>query len=119
MPRPEFRTLFCERFQCAPAEYEELAFRKCLPWYARLLAPMLRRLRPDFFAEDFKFIRYLGAATGGREINSEVLSFQDANRSRSTLFRTGLHLRVSGRTAANLAQEMFAEARRQTEPRRT
>jgi hypothetical protein len=33
-----------------------------------------------FFAEDFTFIRYLGAATGGREIQAEVLSFQDTNR---------------------------------------
>ena len=104
--------LFCERFKCSPEEYEELAFRKCLPWYARILAPVIRLINANFFAEDFKFIRYLGTATGGREVNSEVLSFQDANRSKGGLLRMGLHLRVSGRKAANLAQQLFSEARR-------
>jgi hypothetical protein len=112
MPRPELRVLFCERFKCSPEEYEELAFRKCLPWYARAFAPVLRVLNRDFFAEDFKFIRYLGTATGGREVNSEVLSFQDANRSRGGLLRMGLHMRASGRKAAALAQDLFSEARR-------
>jgi hypothetical protein len=114
VPRPEFKSLFCQRFGCPSAEFEEQAFRKCLPWHARLAAPVLRRLKPDFFAEDFRFIRYLGAATGWRELNSEILGFQDANRVSRNFLRTSFRIRVSGRKAAALAERLFSAARAQS-----
>jgi hypothetical protein len=67
---------------------------------------------PHFFAEDFRFIRYLGAATGWREVNSEVVSFQDVNRARRSFFRINFRLRVSGRRAAVLAERVFSARRR-------
>ena len=112
MARQELRVLFCARFRCSPEEYEERAFVKCLPWYARILAPLLRKLKSDFFAEDFRFLRYLGTTTGGRDVNSEVIAFQDKNRAKGNFIRTGFRLRVSGRKAAALAQDLFSEARR-------
>ena len=112
MSRQELKALFCEQFNCSPAEYEERAFRMCLPWYARLLAPVFRKAASDFFAEDFRFLRYLGAATSGREANSEMIAFQDVNRAKRSLLRTGLRVRVSGRKAAGLAQQLFSDARR-------
>ena len=115
MPKQELKTLFCARFHCSPAEYEEMAFQRCLPWYARILALVIRPLNPSFFAEDFKFIRYLGSATHGREVQSEVLSFQDINRTKRRLFRTGFRIRVSGRKAAALAEELFSENYRRAE----
>src|ERR1700689_1813005 len=60
--RQDFSALFCERFRCRPAECEELAFRKCLHWRARLLAPVLRRILPRYFEQDFMLIRYFGQA---------------------------------------------------------
>ena len=115
MAKPEFKTLFCEAFNCSPAEYEERAFRMCLPWYARWLAPLVRKAHADFFAQDFKFLRYLGTATNGREAYSETMSFQKANRAHRSLLRTGLGIRVSGRRAAALAGRRFSEARRNRE----
>jgi len=111
MPRPPFRSLFCERFQCASSDYEEKAFRKCLYFHARLLAPLIRRINPDFFFEDFKFIAYLGSSTGIREVSADVLNFNDANRANRSLWRTGLRIRVSGRKATRLAYDLFTEAR--------
>jgi hypothetical protein len=113
MPKPELKMLFCRRFDCAPDEFEERAFWKCLPWHARLVAPVVRRLDPDFFDKDFKFIRYLGMATGGREVQAEILSFQDVNRAQPNWLRTGLRIRVSGRKGAALAERLFFEAYRQ------
>jgi hypothetical protein len=110
--KQEFKSLFCDRFKCSTPEFEERVFRLCLPWYARLLAPVVRKANPDFFAEDFRFIRYLGAATSGREANSEMLGFQDVNRTKRSLFRTALRIRVSGRKAVGLSQQLFAGARR-------
>ncbi len=111
MAKPEFKTLFCEAFDCAPAEYEERAFRMCLPWYARLLAPLVRKADSGFFAQDFKFLRYLGTVTSGREAHAETRSFQKANRANRGLLRTRLRIRVSGGTAAGLAHRLFSEAR--------
>jgi hypothetical protein len=62
--RQNFQVLVCQRFHCPTSEYEERVFRKCLYWHARLLAPVVRRLKSDFFTEDFKFIRYLGGIFG-------------------------------------------------------
>jgi len=100
--------LFCQRFQCPASEFEARAFKKCLYWHARLLAPMMRRLKPDFFAEDFKFIGYLGASTGLREIDVDLMNFRDVNLGRPSSWRTTLKLRVSGRKAGRLAHELFA-----------
>jgi len=82
MPRQEFKPLFCQHFHCSPAEYEERAFRKCLPWHARLLAPVVRILSPDFFAADLSFIRDFGSVSSWREVHSDIGSFQEVNRRR-------------------------------------
>ena len=80
-------------------------------WHARLLAPVVRRLNPDIFTEDFKFIRYLGESTGLRETSADLMNFRDANLGKPSFWRTGLKIRVSGRKASRLAQQLFAADR--------
>jgi hypothetical protein len=72
---------------------------------------VLRRLKPDFFAEDFDFVRYLGASTGLQEVRLELLNFRDANQGRPSFWRTSLNIRVSGRKAARLARQLLSENR--------
>jgi hypothetical protein len=107
----QFQVLFCQRFHCPPSEYEARAFRKCLYWHAKWLAPVLRRLRPDFFAEDFKFIRNLGESTGKRDADVDVANFHDVNTGKPSFWRTGWKIRVSGRKASRLAHELFSTKR--------
>lgn len=109
MPTQRLQMLFCERFHCPAAEYEHRMFRKSLYWHARLLAPLLPSLKADFFALDLQFVRYLGESTGPREVVVDLLNFRDANLGRGNFWRTALKLRVSGRKAGRLAQELFAE----------
>ncbi len=104
---PHFQALFCERFKCPVSQFEEKVFRKCLYWHARPFAPVLRLLMPKLFAEDFKFIRYLGASTGLREAVVDLMNFRDTNLGRAGFWRGELKLRVSGRKASKLAQELF------------
>ena len=104
----KFQTTFCSRFNCSPAEYEAKAFKECLYWHARLLAPVLQKLKPDFFAEDFKFVRNLSVATTWREAREDVLDFRQVNARRGSFLRTALRIRVSGRKASRLAQQLFA-----------
>jgi len=104
----DFKSLFCERFNCPASEFEQLTFTKCLPWHASFLAPVLQRFRPHLFEEDFKFIRYLGASTSMGEAIVDLLNFRDANAGSSKLFRSRFKIRASGLKAARLAQELFA-----------
>ena len=105
----QFQYLFCERFHCPRSEFEERAFRECLYSHAKLVAPVLRKLKPDFFAEDFRFIRYLGEATDSREMKACAADFQDANFARRSFLRTTLRIRVSGRKAARFAKRLISE----------
>ena len=80
-------------------------------WHAKLLAPVLRRLHPGFFAEDFKFIRNLGESTGVRDADVDVLNFHDVNTGKPSFWRTGLRIRVSGRKASRLVRKLFRAER--------
>ncbi len=111
MAQDSFKCLFCERFHCADSDYEERAFTECLYLHAELVSHVVRKLRPDFFAPDFKFIRHLGMATGTEEAASDALDFQDANKGKRSFLRTGLRIRVSGRKGFALAQRLFWENR--------
>ena len=111
MNQQQFRALFCERFNCPLSEYEERAFWKCLYWHARFLAPVIRLVKPDFFTEDFKYIRYLGDSTRLREVMEDRRNFHDANRGNPIFLRMTFRIRVSGRKASRLAGRLFSEAR--------
>ena len=107
MSPSRLEALFCQRFHCDSAEFEERAFRECLYWHARLLAPLLRWVRPGFFDKDLKFIRYLGAATDWVEAKVDINNFCLANIGDPSLGRQDLRLRVSGRKASRLARELL------------
>ena len=76
------------------------------------MALVLYRIYPRFFAEDLKFINYLGDSTGVRDATADVMNFNDVNRGNPRFWRTGCRIRVSGRKAHRLALELFSEARR-------
>jgi len=105
--KQSFRALFCERFHRLPAQYEERAFLACLYRHAKLLAPVLRKMKPDLFARDFKFIGYLGETTDPIEAIECALDFQDANFAGKSFFRRVCKIRVSGRKAVALARQFF------------
>jgi len=107
----QFRSLFCERFNCPLSEYQERAFWKCLYWHARFLASVIRAVRPGFFTEDFKFIRYLGDSASFHEVMDDRRNFHDANRGNPSFLRMTFRIRVSGRKASGLAGRLFSEAR--------
>jgi len=110
MENPSLQQLFCKRLNCSSTEYENRVFQVLLYGHAKFIAPTLRRLRPGFFAEDFRFIRDLGAATDLREANASAADFQDRNGARRSFWRSRLKIRVSGLKAIHLAHELFEQA---------
>jgi len=112
----QLQQLFCARFGCSEAEYEELAFRHCLYWHARVMAPVLRLLSPSLFDSDLEFIGDLGSATDWQEVKIDVNNFHIMNKGESGFWRATLRLRVSGRKATRLARQLFSEGPGEREP---
>jgi hypothetical protein len=109
MEPTSFRELFCTRFGCLPDAFEKRAFGTLLYGHAKIIGAILRRLKPEMFADDFKFIRDLGQATDLREANISAADFQDGNLARRRFFRVKLKIRVSGGKASELARELFLQ----------
>ncbi len=101
MKRP-FQICFCEFFGCRPEEYTALAFRHCLYTHARPLAPALARLMPSFFAEDFAFLRELGAVTSRSEAITELNRFFGRNVRDKNWLRRSFAIRISGKRVLRL-----------------
>ena len=102
-----FKTLFCEKFGCPPEDYEERAFRKFLYWHARLIAPLLRLVRPKHFSDDFEFIRFLGASLDVRQARVDTMDFRDLDRKNWRFLHSGLMIRVSHRKARRVAFQLL------------
>jgi hypothetical protein len=108
----ELKALFCEQFGCSASEFDHQAFKRCLYPHARFAVPLLLRMAPALFEEDFKFIQMLGTSTSMREAKAELQDFHEANRGTDNFIRTTFKLRVSGRKATDLAGRLFAHGHR-------
>jgi len=100
-------SFYCERFGCPPEEFEERAFRTCLYWRARLLAPLLRKIRPGYFDPDLALIRYLAKTPGRRNAINELAAYMEANDARGGFARKFLRIRISARKASALIGLVF------------
>jgi hypothetical protein len=107
---------FCERYQCPPEEFEERAFRACLYWRARILAPVIRKIWPRYFEPDFDLIRYLGKTPGRRNAINELAAFMEANNTRGSFARKTLRFRISARKASELIGRLFERRPGQDNP---
>ena len=91
------------------SSYEKRAFKRCLYSHARLVAPLIRVIRPRFFARDLGFVVDLGAATDVAAARSAASHFHDKSDYGRGFLSHGLRIRVSGRKAIRLAHRLFAE----------
>ena len=103
----DFKTLFCQHFNCPSAEYQNRVFHKCLRGHARILAPLLGLLFPGYFDLDFTLINHLGSATGRRGVELELAAFREANLLHHSIGRSFLGLRISSAKAAKLANSLL------------
>ena len=107
-PAPgNFRSLFCEEHRCLPAEFEERAFRACLYWRARILAPLIRLIWPGYFDTDFELIRYLAETPGRRDAMNEMAAYMEVNDTRGSFARRVLRIRISSRKTSQLIERLF------------
>jgi hypothetical protein len=103
----DLKSVFCERFGCSPSDFEERAFGKCLYFPAKVIAPLLQLMDPDWFARDRGLIRNLGNATSWQQVMAELDAFHYREHLQRSYARTVLHLRVSARKANKMAATLF------------
>jgi hypothetical protein len=104
----EFKSLFCQRFGCLNEDYEETLFWKCLHRHAIPFALILRKIDPEFFREDFDFIRELGHATSRDEVIGELNRFYGRNVRDQSWTRKHLFIRISGKRVLKIQRQVFA-----------
>jgi len=103
MTEKTFSELYCERHGLKPEQYESVVLRRALYPHARLLAPFLRLLWPDYFAADLDFVRSVARLRRFREFSNEAEEFahHPANRG---FARLTVNLRVSSRTLRHMVR---------------
>jgi hypothetical protein len=104
-----FQHRFCALMNCAHEKYEQKMFLKCLYPHARLVAGIVRRLRPGFFREDFGVIRELATVTSAEIFQSDINRYHASNIRSRNLLRKMFLLRVSGKRLLRWKGRAFRE----------
>lgn len=96
-----FADLYCEQRCLTREQFVADVFRRTLYAHARLLAPILRVLRPQHFAADYEFINGVGLLRRFRDYALEAEEFAHHPDNRGIL-RVTLNLRISSRRMRRL-----------------
>jgi hypothetical protein len=104
-----FRDAVCRALACAPADYVEVVFERCLFPHAVLPVRVLRSLFPDWFTPDYQLIELLGKCTDSLQLQTEVKVHRRLHPAHGFIRKT-LRLRVSGQRLIDLGAELLPAA---------
>jgi hypothetical protein len=107
---PTFRSLVCDAFQCAPEDYAEVVFERCLFPHAALPVRVLRSLFPEWFGPDFQLIQLLARCTDALQLQTEVKVHRRLHPAQGFVRRT-LRLRLSGQRLIDLGTALLPAAK--------
>ena len=105
-----FEEHYCTVVGCPPEAFVNHLFWRCLPWPARLLAPLVGRAAPNYFALDRELIAEVGRSRTLSEIERELRDFVNDERNHSWLRRSG-RVRVSTRRLRRVVRRCLGENR--------
>lgn len=106
-----FRERFCEVFRCDASTFEERVFWRCLHRHSLPVAAFLFKRDPEFFKEDFDFIREIGTIKDPRVFTNELNRFHGRNVREKSFLRGSLSVRVSAKRLIRLKNQIYREAR--------
>ena len=115
MDEASFFRLYCEKFNCPPAQFEQRVFWQCLYPQSEALARMIWRVNRDFFLPDLELIRAIQPLTDSAEVKSEISQFR-YHHPAPGLLRDKLRVRLSGQRLLNLAHSLFPQSGRELRP---
>lgn len=87
--------------------FEHRVFWTCLPWHARLLAPVMGLVWRDFFLVDHELIGSSGAVRSMGQLNEELADYVIDHRNRGW-WRRRARVRVSTQLLRRLARSHLA-----------
>lgn len=99
-----FAELYCERHALRPEQYADAVLRRSLYPHARLFAPVIRALSPDYFTADRDLVVGAGGLRRMRDFTVEVQDFVHHPANQGDM-RKLLRLRVSTQRLARLVRE--------------
>lgn len=103
----DFRTAFCEWFNCPPTQFEKKAFWRCLYPHAVPVARLIQLVNPAYFELDLQTLRHIGNASTVAHLLAEVNSFRADYRMRSRFLHDVLRIRISGKRVLRLASKVM------------
>lgn len=106
---PDFRQLFCQRFQVAPEEFEKRLFWMCLFRHSIPFVHLLSRWKPEIFREDYDLVRELAATHSRGEVVTELNRFFGRNRRVGGFWRNVCLFRVSGKRVLQLYRSLLGQ----------
>jgi hypothetical protein len=109
--KQSFRSLFCEAYGCAPDEFEQRLFQRCLYRPIVPVAWIILRVSPAFFREDLVFLREVGAATSRSEVVGELNRFYGRNIRDRNWLRKQLAIRVSAKRVLRVYRSLLRAQR--------
>jgi len=92
-----FRELFCEKVGCPPERFEEEVFWRTLHLHSIPLAKVIFQRNPEFFKEDFDFIREVGTVRDPGTFTNELNRFHGRNVREKNFLRRSASIRVSAK----------------------
>jgi hypothetical protein len=102
-----FKEGFCQLYCYKPKDYERAVFWRCLYRHSLPLAAVLYSLKPEFFREDFDFIREVGNITSGEMFKAELNFFYGRNVREKNWLRRIFAIRVSAKRMLKLKNRIF------------
>jgi len=106
MPARSYKAAFCEQLECAPEEFPDKVFRRCLYPHALPLALLMGQLSARLFDEDRKAIDQFGLSSSFGEVCAVIEDLRYVNHTNKSWLRTTLKIRVSGRRLHMLAEKL-------------
>ena len=98
-----FAELYCEQHELRPEQYESVVLRRASYPHARLLAPLIKLLDPEYFVADLDFVRSVARLRRFREFfyEAEEFAHHPANRG---FFRLTGNMRLSSRALRRMVR---------------
>lgn len=99
-----FATRYCAQHGLRMEDYEAVVVKQALYGHARVIAPLLKMIWPDYFAADEEFVQNVGRLTRMRDFihESEEFVHHPANHG---FWRSFLYVRVSARKLRRIVRE--------------
>jgi len=104
-----FRERFCQRYKCAPENFEKAVFFRTVHLYAWPFAKFLFPRDPLIFREDIEFIHEIGGVRDPLIFKSEVNRYHGRNVRERGWLRGTFHIRVSAKRVINLKNRLFRQ----------